>query len=247
MERNLWHDPRVAAWFKDQHFARPYVEMMRVFSAMLPTHPKGDWLDIGCGAGEVTKLLWERSNGAVSITGFDVNAGNQEIFLSNTRLMIPTPSSQAIVFGVGDICHPMGLDPDYYDGIISGLCLSYAEYYNGTQWTDEAYLRVFSEIHRALKPGGRFVFSSNVPDPDFTRIMTDSWREILFGGMFFRLMRNGLAMVRFSRWLKECATIKRFHYPPIEKIQEILANTGFKDVRYELTYAKQAWVVGCNK
>ena len=58
MEKNWWHDSQVAEWFKDQHFARPYVEMMRVFYNSLPLQPKGTWLDIGCGSGETSKLLW---------------------------------------------------------------------------------------------------------------------------------------------------------------------------------------------
>ncbi|MFA4996341.1 MAG: class I SAM-dependent methyltransferase [Patescibacteria group bacterium] len=247
MERNLWHDPCVAGWFKDQHFARPYIEMMRAFSKMLPLVPRGDWLDIGCGAGEVTKLLWDKSSGAISIIGMDVNPGNRKIFMENTKLMRPLPADSKVSFKSGDICQPLDLGYNCLDGVVSGLCLSYAEHYNGAEWTDEAYLRIFAEIYQALKPGGKLVFSSNVPDPDFTRIMTSSWREILFGGRLFRLTRNGLAMVKFSRWLKECAEIGRFHYPSIEKIITILTDVGFKDVQYELTYAKQAWVIGCNK
>ena len=239
---NKWSDPWVAQAFKDQHYARPYKDMMIAFNRMLGEFPSGKWLDIGCGSGELTKLLLAASRDVSSVIGLDYNPENANIYLSNTK-------GKKTSFQIGDVSKPLEFESNSLDGIISGLCISYAESFDETtgQWTDIAYKAAYAEIHRILKPDGLFVFSLNIPNPNFAKILTDSWREVVFGGQFLQLLKNGIAMVSFSNWLKDCAKTRRFHYLPIEEITNILSSSGFKKISYELTYAKQAWVIKCQK
>jgi ubiquinone/menaquinone biosynthesis C-methylase UbiE len=108
-------------------------------------HPGGKLLEIGCGAGRVTFLLAHRFPGmdALDIVPEMVEAAR----------MRQAQEGAPVRLFVGDAT-ALQLPDDGYDNVIFT--------YNGIEAIPTAELRekALREIHRVLRPGGRFVFST---------------------------------------------------------------------------------------
>ncbi|WP_281646500.1 malonyl-ACP O-methyltransferase BioC [Parendozoicomonas sp. Alg238-R29] len=98
-------------------------------------------LDMGCGTGNETRALVERYPEA-DITGLDLSQGmldfaSQNPFLSNCH------------WAIGDI-EELPFNEEQFDLVFSSLAI---------QWC-ECLSEVMAQVHRVLKPGGWFVFST---------------------------------------------------------------------------------------
>ena len=92
-------------------------------------------------------------------------------------------------------------------------------------------------------PGGRLVFSVNVPRPRFWAILWKSLSLAFRVSKPGRVLLNTLQMLRYGRWLRREAKRGRFHYLPIEAIADRLHKAGFCDFRYRMSFAGQAYLV----
>jgi hypothetical protein len=54
-------------------------------------------------------------------------------------------------------------------------------------------------------------------------------------------------MWNYGGWLKREARKGRFHYLPAEVVTAKLMHSGFVDVDYRLSFAKQAYLFRCTK
>jgi len=135
------------------------------------------------------------------------------------------------------------------DGIVAGLAISYAESLDpetGT-YTDVAYDRVLADAFRVLEPGGRLVFSVNVPKPKFRKIFARSLVSTLRAPHLRRVLYNAIRMLRYGRWLRREADRGRFHFFAIDEIERRLRRAGFTEVAWCLSYADRAYVVSAEK
>src|SRR5262245_51664135 len=75
---NYWPDRRCPRAFRDQRELPPYRKLLADTVAWLDPAPGERWLDLGCGYGQLTRSLWEKSNGSlagiVALDCADVNA-----------------------------------------------------------------------------------------------------------------------------------------------------------------------------
>ena len=244
---NHWLDDDCARAFWDQHKAAPYQELLRDTGRLLDPAPGERWLDLGCGGGQLTALLWRRSGGRLGgITALDCAAVNASALDRLRQRLTPPARPEQVRFLQGNFSDGLGQFADAsFDGVVSGLALSYAEARDPVtgRYTDAAYNRALAEIQRVLKPGGRFVFSVNVPRPRFWRIF---WKSL---GIAFRLSKpgrvlvNGLRMQRYGRWLCREAEEGRFHFLPLPEIVARLQRTGFANITTQLSYAGQAYLL----
>jgi hypothetical protein len=133
---------------------------------------------------------------------------------------------------------------DTSDHAVSGLSISYAESFDdeaGT-WTTAAYDRLLAEVRRVIRPGGRFVFSVNVPDPSWAKVAWHSLPDVFGSGHTFRRLKRSWRMLRYGAWLKREARTGRFHYLPAAEVARRLTAAGFVAVECRESYCGQAYV-----
>jgi SAM-dependent methyltransferase len=124
-----------------------------VLRALLPDLRGRKVLDLGCGFGWFCR--WARGQGASEVRGIDVS----ENMLARARV---DTSDASITYVRADMEH-LELSAEAFDLIYSSLALHYVERLS----------ELLSNVHRALVPGGHFVFS--VEHPVFTAPTEPGW------------------------------------------------------------------------
>ncbi len=240
--RNYWTDAKCAKAFWGQHDLPPFRKLIADTLDWADPRAGERWLDLGCGGGALTRHIWERTAGQVAeIVGLDC-AEQNHVQYGKLRQILAT---NRITFLCHNFSDGLELFPDEsFDHAISGLSISYAEYWdeNRQAWTQAAYDRVLEEVERVLRPGGRFVFSVNVPEPSWGRVGWSSLSSLFSSKKPLLWLKNSWRMMRYGVWLKQQARLGRFHYLPHQEITAKLQACGYVNVEHRLSYAKQAYV-----
>jgi SAM-dependent methyltransferase len=243
---NYWPESACARAFWSQHLLPPYRQLLEDTAAWLEPKPGERWLDLGCGSGQLARVLWQRSGGALAeVVGLDCAAVNAAAFAKLRAQLQPPPPPEVFSFLAGDFSHGLTAWPTgRFHGIVSGLAIQYAESYSEREqrWTSAAYDHVLAEAHRLLAPGGRFVFSVNVPEPSWGRVMLPSLLEAFRHRNPLRYLLKAYRIRRYGGWLKREARQGRFHYLPAATIDAKLCAAGFVGVEHRLSFADQAYL-----
>ena len=246
-ERNYWFDDSCAEAFWDQRRALPYRELLRDTAEWLEPSPGEAWLDLGCGCGQLTAELWRLSDGRLEkVVASDCAAINAGAIDRLRARLSPQPAVEQVVFRLGDFSAGLGdLGTAAFDGVVSGLALSYAESRDPRtgRYDDTAFNWLLRELYRVLRPGGKLVFSINVPEPNFWKIFWHSLKRGVRIAHAGRLLLNILRMQRYGRWLKRQARKGRFHFLPLDDLLSRLRGAGFVEMETRLSYADQAHVI----
>jgi len=245
---NWWLEEKCAEAFWDQKLLLPYQELLRDTAARLEVQPGEHWLDLGCGGGQLTALLWNKSAGQVGqIIAADCNPANARVI---DRLATALGAGAKVRFETVDFSAGLGAFPDAsFDGIISGLAISYAESRDAAtgRYTDAAYNRLLSELFRVLRPGGKLLVSVNVPEPNWGKVTRHSLHWGMRISKPWRQLMNVIRMWWVGRWLSREARRGRFHYLPAEEIRQRLTRLGFTDFQVQLSYADQAYLFSARR
>lgn len=242
---NHWPDAKCAKAFWGQQDAPPYQQLRGDTLDWCDPRPGERWLDLGCGGGPLSRGLWERSGGAVAeVVGADCAAANAEAY-ARLRATLTPPPGDRLVFVRHDFSGGLGCFADNsFDHAVSGLSVTYAEDFDAATgtWTQRAYDRLFAEVARVLRPGGRFVVSVNVPEPSWAAVALASVGGIGKTERPLRFLKRSYRMLKYGRWLKRQARLGRFHYLPAAEVDAKLRAAGFERVEHRLSYAGQAFV-----
>ena len=65
---NYWPDTKCAKAFWTQHELPPYKELFAHTLAWLEPRPGERWLDLGCGAGRLSRAIWTATGGLEAIS-----------------------------------------------------------------------------------------------------------------------------------------------------------------------------------
>jgi SAM-dependent methyltransferase len=239
---NHWPEPKCARAFWSQHELPPYQELLADTVAWLQPKAGERWLDLGCGGGQLSRALWRAADGPLDqVIASDCAAANadaysrlrQELHVSEDHLrFIPADFSHGLPFARAS----------QFDGVVSGLAIQYAEHYADGRWTTRAYDALLREVYRVLKPGGRFVFSVNVPEPKWAKVALDSLLGCGSLGRSLRFFKNAWAMWRYGGWLKREARLGRFHYLSAREVDAKLKAAGFVSIDNRRSYSRQAYI-----
>lgn len=242
---NHWLEKRCAKAFWSQQETTPYRQLLRDTLAWAAAGAGERWLDLGCGSGALSRGLWEQSGGQVAeIVGVDCAAVNAEVYERLRRTLAPPPGER-LRFVTHDFSEGLRLFEDAsFDHVVSGLSISYAQSWSEAEqrWTTAAYDRLLREVWRVLRPGGRFVFSVNVPEPQWWRVTLASLGDAFRSEKPLRFLRRSWRMLRYGRWLKAEARRGRFHYLPATEVVLRLRAAGFAEVEHRCSYAGQAYI-----
>jgi ubiquinone/menaquinone biosynthesis C-methylase UbiE len=245
LRTNWWPTAACAKAFWSQQEALPYQRLLADTLEWADPGPQERWLDLGCGGGAISRAIWERTNGTVgTIVGLDCAAENERSYRQLRETLSPSLADR-IQFVHHNFSSGLEVFPDAsFDHAVSGLSISYAESYDVALggWTTKAYDRLLTEVRRVLRPGGRFVFSVNVPNPSWARVAWKSFPGMFRSSHLLRSLKRAWRMLRYGRWLKREARAGRFHYLPAADVTRRLTGAGFKSISHRLSYCDQAFI-----
>jgi ubiquinone/menaquinone biosynthesis C-methylase UbiE len=248
---NYWPKSSCARAFWSQRELPPYRRLLKDTVAWLDPQPGQRWLDLGCGSGQLTRTLWEKSGGSLAeVLALDCAAHNERAIAQVRTSTQPPASAEQIHFLHADFSDGLAsLASASFDGAVSGLAIQYAESYSEERgcWTTEAYEHLLRDICRVLRPGGWFVFSVNIPEPAWSKIALYGIPGFFRSSRPFRYVKNSLRMLRYGAWLKREARRGRFHYLPASAVADMLARAGFDGIEHRLSFAGQAEVFRCQR
>jgi SAM-dependent methyltransferase len=246
---NHWPNASCAKAFWSQRELPPYRRLLRDTAAWLDPQPGQRWLDLGCGSGQLTRTLWEKSNGKLAeIIALDCAAHDERAIDKIRNSVQPTANERQIRFLHADFSDGLAsFDTHSLDGVVSGLAIQYAESYSEQHggWTTEAYEHLLADVGRVLRPGGCFVFSVNVPEPAWSKIALYGIPGFFRSSHPLRYVKNSMRMLRYGAWLKREARRGRFHYLPAVVVADKLARAGFVAIEHRSSFAGQADVFRC--
>lgn len=105
-------------------------------------------LDVGCGAGVISRFLWQE--GAAEVIGVD---NNEAMLAQAATLPLPPDPSRPLTFMKADLRYPLPFADNYFDII----------------WLGDFWLpNLMTELRRLLRPGGRIIFKSTWLMPRLT-------------------------------------------------------------------------------
>jgi len=149
---------------------RPFAGVGNPFK-IAPIHPNEIILDIGCGAGFDMLVAWLSGSKEKTIFGIDI-----------TDAMLEKAKKNANTLGAKNInvlkgyAEKIPLPDASVDVVISNGVINLC--------TDK--LQVYKEIHRVLKPGGRFQIADVIlqhPVPNESRDLLHLWTNCVAGGI----------------------------------------------------------------
>jgi SAM-dependent methyltransferase len=248
---NYWPDSRCAKAFWSQRDVPAYRELLADTAAWLDPIAGECWLDLGCGSGQLARVLWEKAAGRLrEVVALDCAAANADAIARLMPTLQPPASHRQMRFLQADFSHGLSACADAaYDGVVSGLAIQYAESYASEHgaWTTAAYDRLLHELYRVLRPCGRLVFSVNVPEPNWFKVAVRGLPGAFRAPKPLRYLKNSLRMLRYGAWLKREARKGRFHYLPAAVIADKLRTVGFTHIEQRVSFAGQAFIFRCRK
>ena len=165
-------------------------------------------LDLGCGTGLYARILLQKG---AKVKGIDV---------SDEMLRIAQQEVPSVEFTQGS-AERLPYKKNEFDIVLAALMMEYLPSWN----------RVLKEVHRVLKPGGIFVFSTGNP-------VANSLKRIRYMGRKFHKIegyfQEGRRVKRISHWKLKNKTVKlKWYHKTYGTVIKELRKHNFEIIGYE--------------
>ncbi len=184
----------------------------RLAAALVPAVPDGWALDIGAGTADLALLAARRLGSDGRVVALDLNLA----MLQEGRRKIVRQGLQHRIACLRSNVEALGFRDGRFDAALAGFCIRNVG----------NLMAAFTEIHRMLKPGGRFVcleFSQPV----------SRWLRALYDWYSFTLLpRVGASVARDGTGVYEYLPASIRAFPDQESLKDLLLKAGFRQVEY---------------
>jgi len=197
---NIYISPAALDYYTT--FAKLYDKEENIIKQYYPPNSdQKEILDLGCGGGRIANVLHQMGH---KVTGVD---------LSPDLIKIAQAKFPKLKFVVGDACRLEFPDQSFDDVWFSFNGLDFIHPYPRLQ-------KALSEIHRVIKPGGLFIYSSHNSLCFLTARpsrLTDLARNIVNGGVFRRYRKvinatEGVAYIYHRHPAGQIKQLKKIGY-----------------------------------
>ncbi len=172
-------------------------------------------MDLCTGTGDLAVRLAKMSNGSVEITGYDYS----QPMLDLAKKKAMKNEFPGIIFTQGDAA-AMPFPDGHFDSI--GIAFAF----RNLTFRNYDTRRFLDEIHRVLKPGGRFVIiESSQPKR--------AWLRFLFGIWTKYFVYPVGSLISGNRPAYKYLAFSVVNYYKPEEICDLLKNHGFSDVTFK--------------
>jgi ubiquinone/menaquinone biosynthesis C-methylase UbiE len=212
-----------------------YKSMVKAVNEFIAPSKGQIWLDAGCGALQMSELIYTKSKEVNKVYAMDV-------FLEAARGRLSQMDTYNIELVYGSLTDSLPFPDNFFDGIIGNCAFTFIVEHNG-EIGAKALSCLFQEMYRVLKPGGILVWSSPRKNANNLLGAVPSIGYALNPYLWFKqksFLPLGVAMIlKHTRVLLKKG--ENGTYPILFRSQydEILSSIGFIDSEWKDTFGKQ--------
>jgi 1-acyl-sn-glycerol-3-phosphate acyltransferase len=244
----LFHEEEKKFW---SHYAKfyhhleesdPYKDLIDNFKDSLPKTIAGRAIDLGSGSGAIVDLLVKKSKNSNShseILATDVEPRMLD-YLSDRF-----SKNKNVKIKELDLSQSLEFTDNYFNCVTANLVLPYLIHNNG-EIGFRGFIKLIEDIHRVLKSGGHFVWSTPKKGVKFFKVFAASWRNILDPKNLDHLY-YGPAIFKQALQIQNKGYKSIYHFLDTKDLEKILVNIGFTDIKFTRSMANQVEIIKCKK
>jgi len=185
----------------------------KITASMVPVVERGTALDVGAGTADLALLLEPRMGPKGRVIASDLNRA----MLAEGLKKVDGKGLAGKITCLQANAEHLGFADDTFDAVTTGFCMRNVG----------NLARAVAEIHRVMKPGGRFVCL------EFSRPVF-GWLRALYNWYSFTLLPwIGTKVARDTTGVYEYLPASIRTFPDQERLCRVLREAGFRDVSYQ--------------
>lgn len=237
-EKRFWNGYAQFYYYLER--AEPYQKLMNDVAAFVPDEMNGRWLDMGSGSGGVVDIFIKKK----LLPSFEVSATDIDPtmirHLEQRFAKVPFVKTRML-----DLAPPIDIPNNSLDGVTANLVLPYVTYHHG-EIGKKAFIDILKDVHKILRPGGVFIWSTPKKNVNFGRVFAESWKNV-FDPRNISHIYYGPAILRQALKIQRKGKIGLYSFLSRDELREVLAGIGFKDIIFKRSMAGQVDIVFCRK
>ena len=221
--------------------ARPYYHLSKTIEEFIDPKLGDICLDVGCGHLKMSQIIWEKSERRIEkIIGIDIVLRPARETLKKMGYSIPLEIRYA------SIGQKLPFPDGCFNVIVANLILPYVIDFEEKRGK-EAFKAVLGEMYRVLSPGGHMIWSTPKKNVHFQWVFVASIPDML--NIYEYIVNKDVTRIlQGTRILRHALEIQQkgrdgiYTFLPKKELEDLLLKTGFANLVWEETFARQVWV-----